>query len=121
MRYEEVLEYARELRKNQTEPEKIFWNLVRNRNFLGYKFNRQYIIKHSLTGLDKYFIVDFICQAKKLIIEIDGPYHEFQLAEDKDRDEILAIYGFKVIRFSNEDVEKNLRKVKMLLEKELES
>ena len=45
----------------------------------------------------------------------------FELAEDKDRDEILAIYGFKVIRFSNEDVEKNLRKVKMLLEKELES
>ena len=116
MDYSQVLDYARELRKNQTEPEKIFWNLVRNRKFLGYKFTRQYIIKYSIAGVVKYFIVDFFCVSKKLIVELDGPYHKYQLATDKERENILAGYGYKVIRYTNKDIEGNILQVKQHLE-----
>jgi len=107
MNYQEVLSFARDMRKNPTKAESYFWGVVRNRNFLGYKFTRQYVIKYNLTGRSQYFIVDFFCHSQKLIVEIDGGYHLYQLELDKDRDEILESYGYKILRLSNEVVLNN--------------
>jgi len=104
MNYSRILEYARELRKNQTKAEKYFWRVVRNRKFQGYKFNRQFIIEHESHS---FFIADFYCHEKKLIVEIDGDVHRAQVEYDKIREEILQDLGFRIIRFKNEEVLKN--------------
>ena len=86
---------ARENRKNPTEAEKAFWEIVRNRR-LGVRFRRQHVIDR--------FIADFVCLEKNLIVEIDGSVHEDTREYDADRTEVLAGFGFRVIRFSNDTV-----------------
>jgi len=90
----------RQLRKNQTEPEKRFWSWVRNKQ-LGTKFRRQ-------QGIGKY-IIDFYCAEFGLIIEIDGDSHYTEDAEqyDNERTTFLESKGFQVIRFTNLDVMQN--------------
>ena len=101
----QILSYARELRSNQTKAEATFWDYVRNRRFHGYKFTRQYIVEYKiLTNSAKYFIVDFYCHEKKLIVEIDGEIHKYQLQADKEREEILKVYKYKIIRFQNGEI-----------------
>ncbi len=52
------------------------------------------------------YIADFACLAQKLIIEVDGGYHstESQMQEDELRTQVLNRLGFRVIRFTNEEV-----------------
>jgi 5-methyltetrahydrofolate--homocysteine methyltransferase len=104
---------AQNLRKNQTDAERVIWKLVKSKQLSGYKIRRQHII-------DKY-IADFICLDKRLIIEIDGLIH--QLPENKESDEVrtqvLQDLGFKVIRFTNEQVLSNSPSVLQTIEKEL--
>ena len=71
---------ARDLRKNQTESERIFWNLVRRKQCSGKKFYRQYplIFEHEKEGRYRFFIADFYCRELKLVVEIDGGVHETQ-------------------------------------------
>ena len=87
--------FARQLRKTQTEAEKLLWAALRNRQCGGYKFRRQ-------VPKDK-FIVDFLCESQKLIVEIDGPTHEGRKAYDTERTHILETMGYHVMRLSNED------------------
>lgn len=89
---------AKQLRKRMTPAEILMWDKLKNKQFKGYKFRRQHPIHH--------FIVDFYCHALKLIIEIDGKYHdsEEQKKEDLNRTELLQFQGLKEIRFSNEEV-----------------
>jgi len=94
--------YVRKNRNNPTNAEKIIWENVR-KNQLGYRFRRQHAVYH--------FIVDFICIEKKLIIEIDGVSHENKKDDDDEREKILTEMGFKVIRFSNDEVLGNCNKV----------
>lgn len=99
---------ARELRRRQTIAEKIFWKKVRNRKLFSLKFNRQYVVEYQLFNEPiSFFIVDFYCHQLKLVIEIDGPIHQFQKEYDKDREEILSVLGYKILRFENEDVIEN--------------
>ena len=122
MEYLLAKQFARELRKNQTDSEKIVWQLVRNRKFEDYKFTRQFVIEYKLeSSVAKYFIVDFYCHEKKLILEIDGDYHKYQLRFDKNREAILKAYGFKIIRFANEEVEAEIDVVKAKLKEKLKS
>ncbi len=102
---------SRQLRRNSTNAEKIFWNSVRNRKFLGKKFNRQFPIFYDLNGKESFFIADFYCHEEKLIIEIDGKIHEKQIEKDLKRTEILNSLGYKVIRFNNEEIESDVEKV----------
>ncbi|QJD80665.1 endonuclease domain-containing protein [Spirosoma rhododendri] len=91
-------ELRRELRQRQTEAETILWGLLRDRKVVGAKFRRQ----HSFG----YFIVDFYCQAYRLVIELDGSVHnspEARLA-DEEREGVLRDLGVLVIRFSNDEV-----------------
>jgi very-short-patch-repair endonuclease len=88
--------YARRLRQNQTLAEKILWNLVRNRRLGGLKFMRQ-------IAIDRYF-ADFVCEACRLIVELDGAAHDGREIYDERRTETLERLGYVVLRFRNERV-----------------
>ena len=96
-RYDLLKEYAKENRQHMTAAEKKLWSLLR-RTFYGFKFRRQHPIND--------FIADFICLEAKLIIEVDGAYHceAQQQMNDQIRTDILSDMGYKVIRFTNEEV-----------------
>jgi len=100
--YPLLKELQKERKKQTTQAEQALWESLRNKQLKNYKFRRQHII-------DQY-IVDFVCLSKKLIIEVDGGYHNRKEVEDadKERTEILKDLGFKVIRFPNEEVIGNL-------------
>jgi very-short-patch-repair endonuclease len=70
--------------------------LVRNRRLGGYKFLRQ-------APIDRYF-ADFVCEAAKVIVELDGAVHEGRQDDDARRTEVLELFGYLVLRFSNERV-----------------
>jgi leucyl-tRNA synthetase/very-short-patch-repair endonuclease len=96
---------AKQMRKGHTEAEGKMWELLRSNN-LGVKFRRQHPIES--------YIVDFICLQEKLVIEVDGGYHETD--EQKSYDEIRARtlneIGFTVIRFANDEVINKTEEVK---------
>ena len=96
---------ARELRKNMTDAEKFLWSKIRRKQLEGCQFYRQKNIGN--------YIVDFYCPSARLIIEIDGGQHySLQgLKEDRIRDEFLSRLGFKVLRFSDREVLKNMEGV----------
>ena len=93
----ELRERRRDLRKQPTAPEQRFWRAVRSQQ-LGVKFRRQ-------QGIGPY-IVDFYCAECALVVELDGDSH-FQdraLAYDRERDDFLRAKGLTVLRFTNEQV-----------------
>ena len=87
---------ARDLRARQTEAESLLWAVLRGRRLCGLKFRRQYPIEP--------FIADFVCVEKKLVIEIDGGYHDYVYEDDESRQQKIESEGWDVIRCSNEDV-----------------
>ncbi len=91
-----IQQRARELRRRATEAERVLWERLRNRRLGGLKFRRQ----HPLGP----YIVDFYCAEHRLVIEVDGPIHERQKERDALRTEYLEAYGYRVLRFTNEDV-----------------
>ncbi len=105
--------YAKENRKNPTEAENILWDCLKERQ-LGQPFRRQHIIGD--------YIADFICIPSKLIIEIDGGYHQLpeQQVSDEQRQEWLESRGFTVIRFTNEEVINDIENVLETIEQNLE-
>ncbi len=108
-----LIKKAQENRDNPTETEAILWEQLKSKK-LDYKFRRQHLIND--------FIVDFVSLSKKLIIEVDGGYHnnEPQIQLDNERTEILEKEGFKVIRFTNEEVINDLEKVLKSISSHLE-
>jgi very-short-patch-repair endonuclease len=96
-----ILAHAREMRHPQTPAEATLWRALRNRK-TGFKFRRQHPIYR--------FIIDFYCAQAKLLIEIDGESHlqPNQKEYDEARTEYLEELGYKVIRFTNDDVRYNL-------------
>jgi very-short-patch-repair endonuclease len=102
---------CRELRKKSTKAEMILWEIVRRKDFYGKKFYRQYPFFHDITGKETFFIVDFYCHKEKLIIELDGKYHQYRLEEDEKRTDILNFLGVRVIRFNNDEVENDFANV----------
>ncbi len=95
-----------------TREEKIFWELVRKKKMMGYRFLRQHPIFFSIGGKERFFIADFYCKELSLVIEIDGGIHEKQKDYDRIREEILRnLKGLKILRFTNKDVNENEIKV----------
>jgi very-short-patch-repair endonuclease len=101
----EFLDFARRLRKNQTDAEKLLWSILRSRQLLGVKFRRQ----HSIGP----YILDYYCHDYKLCIELDGGQHYTSQGqkEDEARAVFLAKRGVRILRFGNGDVLKNLEGV----------
>jgi very-short-patch-repair endonuclease len=108
--YARTRPFQKQLRANQTQAERKLWSQLKNKQ-LGHKFRRQHIID--------VFIVDFVCLSKQLIIEVDGQIHEYAKQKDQQRTSILNQQGFKVIRFTNEEVRHNLNKVLLKIQDEL--
>ena len=95
----------RSLRKNLTPAEAFLWSVLQNRKLKNRKFRRQQSIE--------FFIVDFYCPAERLIIELDGEYHNepMQAQKDYERDCRLKELGYTVIRFENKEVFEQLDNV----------
>jgi len=111
------VELSRELRKNQTKAEEVFWEKVRNRRFNGCKITRQHPIKFNYYDTKRFFIADFYCAKEKLVIEIDGKTHEKQKEYDEYRTYLLNNLGYRVIRFNNKEIFKNMPSVLIKLNK----
>ncbi|PCJ23080.1 MAG: ATP-dependent DNA helicase RecG [Flavobacteriales bacterium] len=110
-----LLKSLKEDRKSRvTDAEKALWSRLRTKQ-LGMKFRREHIIDQ--------FIVDFLCIQKSLIVEVDGKYHlkQGQQEADEMRTQILEDLGFKVIRFTNEEVIGDIDSVVVKIEKALNS
>jgi len=92
---------AKALRRDMTEAERIIWDNVRAHRFQGAGFRRQ-------TPIGPY-VVDFVCHAAKLIVELDGGQHfeAEDVVRDARRDSYLATQGYRVLRFNNLDVMTN--------------
>lgn len=98
-----ALNYAVDLRKNQTNAENILWFNIRNRKLNNIKFKRQ-------VPIGKY-IVDFANMQKKLVIELDGSQHIDNFHYDEERTKYLNSIDYTVIRFFDNDVIKNINTV----------
>ena len=98
-------ERARHLRKHQTVAETRLWKELRKFRHHGYHFRRQVPIQN--------YIVDFACLSQRLIIELDGVQHEQPSTRRRDaaRDAVLSWRGFKVMRFTNSHVSRELEGV----------
>jgi very-short-patch-repair endonuclease len=99
----EMHEHARKLRREMTPAEKILWKELRTNKLNGLHFRRQQII-HG-------YFADFYCHQHELIVELDGGIHELQKEYDVEREEYLIAIGFRIIRFTNEEINENLRDV----------
>jgi very-short-patch-repair endonuclease len=108
-----LFDFARENRHNQTQAENLLWQHLRNRRVNGQKFRRQHPIGS--------FIADFYCNEYKLVIELDGGYHllKDQREQDLGRTFELEESGFKVLRFTNEEVLQDIYAVVKAIKKHL--
>lgn len=93
-----IFQFAKDLRWKMTEPEVLLWERLRKKQMKGYRFRRQHPISQ--------YIADFYCHPLKLILEIDGGYHDTKEQQllDCARTENLERMGLRVIRFTNEEV-----------------
>ena len=101
----DLLARARHLRRAQTDAERLLWGQLRDRRLAGFKFRRQ--------AVKPPYIVDFVCIARRLVVELDGSQHgeDAALAYDARRTARLEAEGLRVVRFWNSDVMGNLRGV----------
>ncbi|MBU1638827.1 endonuclease domain-containing protein [bacterium] len=92
---------TKELRRELTAAERLLW-LKLQRKQLGARFRKQHPI-------DPY-VVDFCCVQSNLIIEIDGDSHfqENGPKHDEIRTDFLESIGWRIVRYTNTDVLKNL-------------
>lgn len=108
--YKFLKEIRRGLKENPTDAEKLMWEHLRNKK-TGYKIRRQHVVDN--------FITDFVCLSKKVVIEIDGEIHLKQKEQDEFRTNTLNEKGYKIIRFTNEEVFANPELVVSMIKAEL--
>ncbi|HVJ84883.1 MAG TPA: DUF559 domain-containing protein [Caulifigura sp.] len=98
-------EFARRLRRNPSYPERLLWAQLRNRRLACFKFARQVPIDS--------FVVDFACRERRLGVELDGDSHNDRGGYDSRRQRLIEGLGYRVVRFTNDDV---LRELPLVLE-----
>ena len=110
--YKLLKDFARQNRNHPTEAEALLWEYL-SANRLGVRFKRQHIIGD--------YIADFVCLSHKLVIELDGGYHRLdsQQISDTQRTQWLETKGFRVIRFTNQELFNNIDKVLETIEENL--
>ncbi len=93
-----LLKLARELRTKQTSAELLLWQLLRDRQLLGFKFRRQ----HQSGD----YLADYYCREACLVIECDGSVHEVneQWHHDQKRNAYMISQGIRVLRFTNDHI-----------------
>ena len=96
----EKIQRARSLRKSSTKSESLAWEVLRSKQLCDLKFRRQHPIGP--------FFADFACVSQKLVVELDGGYHDNVGEADLVRENYLLTQGWKVIRFSDTEVENDV-------------
>ena len=93
---------ARKLRTNQTSGEQTLWRALRRKQLEAFRFRRQV----PLHG----YIVDFVCLEARLVIEVDGATHstDDELQRDRLREAALFESGYSILRFTSDDIDRNL-------------
>ncbi len=91
---------SRKLRGTLTDAEQLLWHHLRQKQVAGIKFRRQHPVGR--------YVVDFVCLANRLAIEVDGGQHAEMKLQDRQRDAFLAQEGFRVLRFWNNEVLGNI-------------
>ena len=101
----QTTQFARNLRRHETDAERNLWSRLRNGQVAGMKFRR-----HQPVGN---YIVDFICFEKSLIIEVDGSQHADPLIETRDQDRKISLEtgGYRILRFWDNEVLTNIEGV----------
>ncbi|MEL6163736.1 MAG: endonuclease domain-containing protein [Cyanobacteria bacterium J06628_3] len=99
----EIEQAARKLRKNLTPAEARLWAALRNKQLEGLRFRTQHPVGN--------FILDFYCPSCKLVVEVDGEIHAYQTEYDDARTTKLTNFGYRVLRFTNEQVMNDLPSV----------
>lgn len=102
---------ARTLRRNMTEAERRIWQILRLRQLNGYKFRRQVPVGR--------YIADFVCQEARLIVEVDGGQHDHLSSREAERTTFLQSEGYRILRFWNNEVLRNLHGVHEVIMREL--
>ena len=110
-----TINQAKLLRQNMTPQERKLWSILRNNLFYDYKFRRQVPVGN--------YVADFLCEARNLIIEIDGVQHNEpeNIKCDELRSAFFKSKGLRVLRFWNNDVDNNIDGVCEVILKELRS
>lgn len=98
---------ARNLRRQASPAEIKMWQHLAKSQLNGFKFSRQMPV-----GL---YFADFICRSARLVVEIDGTSHDVRVAYDEARTKLIEAQGYRVLRFTNEDVLQNLEGVLMMI------
>ena len=91
--------FAKKLRREATDTERLLWSRLRAKRFLELKWRRQEAIGR--------YIVDFVCYERRIIIECDGGQHASQNQRDQERDRWFENQGYRVLRFWDTDILKN--------------
>ena len=108
MRDSNLIQRAKSMRSEPSEPEQRMWLALRAKRFAGTKFRRQKVIGP--------YIVDFAARDPMLVIEIDGDTHADRAGYDANRTTFLEQQGYRVLRFNNTDVMSNLEGVLLTLD-----
>jgi very-short-patch-repair endonuclease len=97
-----ALTRAKRLRQTFTPAEETLWSRLRDRRFLGLKFRRQAPIGP--------YVADFLCHEMRLVLELDGSVHlePHQISHDQNRDANLQALGYRILRFTNEQLQNDL-------------
>lgn len=99
-----IFERAKQIRNNLNNTEMILWGRLKE-YFPSYKFRRQHPISN--------YIADIYCHSLKLVIEIDGSIHNNPDVKlnDEERQQNIEMMGLTVLRFSNEQIQKDIDRV----------
>lgn len=109
MRDHDLLDRAKTMRREPTEPERRLWLALRAKRLGGAKFRRQVVIGR--------YIADFACRIPRMIVvEVDGETHATRIAYDETRTRFLQSRGYQILRFTNDDTMTNLDGVLQSLE-----
>ena len=109
-RTDEQTDFARQLRATSPIPERVLWNVLRNRQVAGLRFRRQIPVGP--------YCVDFICSSAKLVVELDGMSHDGRQKHDAKRTEYLSEQGLRVFRVTNDDVLDDVESVAIAIARE---
>jgi very-short-patch-repair endonuclease len=95
-----MIDRARKVRREDTPPEQLLWNVLRNGQIGGLKFRRQHPIGP--------YVVDFYCHGIGLVVEVDGMSHDNKALKDAGRAAYFSQQGLRVLCVMNEDVTRDL-------------
>ena len=111
-RYDLLKTFAKYNRREMTQSETILWKALR-KELRAYRFRRQHPIGD--------YIADFVCLSRRLIVEVDGGYHDTceQQDDDQMRTDYLNQMGFEVMRFKNEEVDFDVKAVISMIKEKL--